>query len=105
MKHKVMISKYIPGAGDEALAFLRRGDYFGEMVLLGAGLRSATATARSESVVVLALPSQPVLELVQDPSGASVELVKLLCGVGSKRLGEMAKRIVGWHALAGGDYF
>ena len=34
LEGRVMISKYIPGAGEEALAFLERGGYFGEMALI-----------------------------------------------------------------------
>jgi CRP-like cAMP-binding protein len=33
---KVRISKQIPGAGEEALAFMERGDWFGEMALIPA---------------------------------------------------------------------
>ncbi|HBL26262.1 MAG TPA: hypothetical protein DD490_05435, partial [Acidobacteria bacterium] len=31
---RALISKYIPGAGEEALAILERGDFFGEMALI-----------------------------------------------------------------------
>ena len=31
---RIMISKFVPGAGEEALAFLDRGDFFGEMALI-----------------------------------------------------------------------
>ena len=34
LEGRVMISKFIPGAGEEALAFLERGGYFGEMALI-----------------------------------------------------------------------
>ena len=43
LEGRIMISKYIPGAGEEALAFLERGDYFGEMALIENQPRSADA--------------------------------------------------------------
>ena len=43
---KVRISKMVPGIGEEALAILERGQYFGEMALIEEGsARSADAIA------------------------------------------------------------
>lgn len=42
---KVRISKMVPGIGEEALAILERGQYFGEMSLIEDGPRSADALA------------------------------------------------------------
>ena len=42
---KVRISKMVPGIGEEALAILERGQYFGEMSLIEDGPRSADAIA------------------------------------------------------------
>jgi CRP-like cAMP-binding protein len=39
----VRISKMVPGMGEEALAVLRAGDYFGEMSLVDESARSADA--------------------------------------------------------------
>src|SRR4029077_13955557 len=42
---QVRISKFIPGVGEEALAILERGDFFGEMALIDRAVRSADAKA------------------------------------------------------------
>src|SRR5476649_2336565 len=41
MKGKVRISKMVPGVGEEALAILEPGSYFGEMALIDDTPRSA----------------------------------------------------------------
>jgi CRP-like cAMP-binding protein len=51
---EVRISKFIPNIGEEALAVLKPGDYFGEMALIDKSPRSAHAIANSD-VAVLAI--------------------------------------------------
>ena len=48
---KVRISKQIPGMGEEALAILNAGDYFGEMALIDDRTRSADAIANTTSTL------------------------------------------------------
>jgi CRP/FNR family transcriptional regulator, cyclic AMP receptor protein len=45
LEGKVRISKMIPGAGEEALAILEKGQYFGEMAVIEDQARSADAIA------------------------------------------------------------
>jgi CRP/FNR family cyclic AMP-dependent transcriptional regulator len=45
----IRISRFVPGMGEENLAILRPGAYFGEMSLIDAAPRSATALAHEKS--------------------------------------------------------
>jgi len=99
---RVMISKYIPGAGEEALAFLERGDFFGEMALIDNQPRSADARAHDGEAVVLGIPRGIVDDLLDPKKVSSLRLLKLLASLLSKRLRELDDKIVGWFILAGG---
>ncbi len=99
---QVMISKYIPGAGEEALAFLGRGDYFGEMALIDGRPRSAEAKAHGEEAVVLALSREVVEGLLDIHKVSSARLLKLLCSLVARRLRESEEKLIGWHLLSGG---
>lgn len=102
LEGRVMISKYIPGAGEEALAFLERGDYFGEMALIDHQPRSADAKAHDGGAVVLAIPREVVEGLLDMRKVSSLRLLRILCGLVAKRLRDLDDKIVGWHILAGG---
>jgi CRP-like cAMP-binding protein len=50
---KVRISKMVPGIGEEALAILERGQYFGEMAIIEDTPRSADAIAHTSCEVAV----------------------------------------------------
>jgi CRP/FNR family transcriptional regulator, cyclic AMP receptor protein len=102
LEGKVMISKYIPGAGEEALAFLERGDYFGEMALIDNEPRSADAKAHEEGAVVLAIPREVLAGILDIHRISSPRLLKILCTMVASRLRELDDKIIGWYILAGG---
>lgn len=102
LQGRVMISKYIPGAGEEALAFLDRGDYFGEMALIDQQPRSADAKAHDEGAVVLRMPRDVVEGLLDIRKVSSLRLLKILSTLVAKRLREIDDKLVGWHILAAG---
>jgi CRP-like cAMP-binding protein len=101
---RVRISKMIPGAGEEALAILERGDYFGEMALIDRQPRSALAKAHDAGAVVLAIPEDVVEGLLDMRKVSSLRLLHILCGLVAKRLREIDDKLVGWFILAGGNW-
>lgn len=103
LEGRVMISKYIPGAGEEALAFIERGGYFGEMALIDNAERSADAKAHDRGTVVLAIP-RGVLEGILDINKvSSLPLLTVLCNLVAGRLREIDDKIITWFILAGGS--
>ena len=101
LEGKVLISKYIPGAGEEALAILERGDFFGEMSLIEGEPRSADARAHEGAVTVLSLDQAAIQEMLALDPAASLEFVRLLCRLLSKRLREIDEKVVTWRIFAG----
>jgi CRP-like cAMP-binding protein len=103
LEGRVMISKFIPGAGEEALAFLERGDYFGEMALIDNQSRSADAKASDLGAVVLAIPREVLVGILDIQRVSSLRLLRLLCTMVAGRLRELDDKIIGWYILAGGS--
>ncbi|RMH16965.1 MAG: cyclic nucleotide-binding domain-containing protein [Acidobacteria bacterium] len=103
LEGKVMISKQIAGAGEEALAILERGDYFGEMALIDQQPRSADAKAHEDGAVVLSI-SREVLETILDiQKVSSISLLRLLCDLVAKRLREIDDKLIGWYIFDAGS--
>ncbi|HVS04125.1 MAG TPA: cyclic nucleotide-binding domain-containing protein [Thermoanaerobaculia bacterium] len=100
---RVRIGKHIPGAGEEALAFMERGDFFGEMALIDNEPRSAEATAHEEGAVVLAIPREVVEGILDIRKVSSLRLLRILCSLVAKRLREIDDKLVGWFILSGGE--
>jgi CRP/FNR family transcriptional regulator, cyclic AMP receptor protein len=103
LEGRVMIYKFIPGAGEEALAFLERGDYFGEMALIDREPRSAWARADERGAVVLAIPEDVIGGILDITKVSSLPLLKILCSLVAKRLRELDEKLIGWYILSGGS--
>jgi CRP/FNR family transcriptional regulator, cyclic AMP receptor protein len=98
---RVMISKYIAGGGEEALAILQRGDFFGEMSLIDGEPRSADARAHGGPLTVLALDQGTVREVLAMDAHAALEFLQLLCRLVANRLREIDEKVIGWRILSG----
>ncbi|HVR41844.1 MAG TPA: cyclic nucleotide-binding domain-containing protein [Thermoanaerobaculia bacterium] len=99
---RVRISKFIPGVGEEALAVLDRGDFFGEMALIDDKPRSADAKAHEMDATVLSIDRATLKEVLAMDPGASLQLLSLLCRMISHRLREINDKIVQWKYMSGG---
>lgn len=99
---QVRISKNIPGAGEEALAIMGRGDYFGEMALIDQKPRSADARAHDQGAIVLAIPSEVLKNILNPKKVSSIRLLKILCILVAKRLREADDKLASWFIFSGG---
>jgi CRP-like cAMP-binding protein len=101
LEGRAIISKYIPGAGEEALAILERGDFFGEMSLIDGEPRSADARAYGGPLTVLALDQSTVHEVISMDPHAALEFMQLLCRLITNRLREIDEKVIGWRIMSG----
>ena len=101
LEGRVVISKFIPGAGEEALAVLERGDFFGEMSLIDGEPRSADAKAHAGPLTVLALDQGTVREILAMDPHAALEFLQLLCRLVAGRLREIDEKVIGWRIMSG----
>jgi len=101
LEGKVMISKYLPGGGEEALAILGRGDFFGEMSLIDGQPRSADVKAMGGPVTVIAFDATTFKEVMAMDPHAALEFMKLLCRLIAKRLRELDEKLTGWRIFDG----
>ncbi len=99
---RVRISKFIPGVGEEALAVLDRGDFFGEMALIDDKPRSADAKAHESDATVLSIDRATLNEILSMDPHASLQFLNLLCRMISRRLREINEKIVQWKYMSGG---
>ncbi len=101
LEGEVMISKYIEGGGEEALAILQRGDFFGEMSLIDGEPRSADAKAHKQDATVIAFDNQTLKEVMTMDPVAALDFMKLLCRLICKRLREIDEKVIGWRIMSG----
>jgi CRP-like cAMP-binding protein len=98
---EVRISKFIPNIGEEALAVLKPGDYFGEMALIDTFPRSANAIANSD-VALLAINKTDLDKVLIMDRELGYKLLWAFTKTLSKRLRETNEKMAGFLAMSGG---
>ena len=98
---QVRISKFIPGVGEEALAILERGDFFGEMALIDRAPRSADARAHT-AVTVLPIESKLLTDILSKDVDSSYQFLYILSKILSRRLREINHKVYQWRMMSGG---
>lgn len=98
---EVRISKFIPNIGEEALAVLKTGDYFGEMALIDNFPRSAHAIANTD-LDVLAITKTDLDKVLIRDREMGYKLLWTFTRTLSKRLRETNEKMAGFLAMSGG---
>ncbi len=98
---QVRISKFIPNIGEEALAVLKPGDYFGEMALIDSFPRSAHAIA-NEDAEVFAISKANLDRLLDSDRELGYRILWAFTKTLSRRLRETNDKLASFLALSGG---
>ena len=96
---KVRISKNVPGVGEEALAILEPGSYFGEMALIDETPRSADAITNT-SCTLWVIQKEDLEELMFLHKDIAYEILWTFVRVLSVRLRETNEKIAAFFALS-----
>ena len=99
---RVRITKHIPGVGEEALAILGKGDFFGEMALVDNEPRSADARAHENGTTVLTISRAVLNEILSVDVESAQQFLYILCRILTQRLREINLKIIQWRLMAGG---
>ena len=100
-KGEVRISKYIPNIGEEALAVLKAGSYFGEMALIDGSTRSATAIANTDAIC-LTIYKSDLDNLLTSNKDMGNKILMVFCQTLSRRLRETNDKISAFIAMTAG---
>ena len=101
LEGRVMITKFIPGGGEEALAILGRGDFFGEMSLIDGQPRSADAKAYDGPVTLVAFDQTTLQEVMAMDPRSALDFMKLLCRLIADRLRDIDEKVTSWRIMSG----
>ncbi|MCX7944723.1 MAG: cyclic nucleotide-binding domain-containing protein [Deltaproteobacteria bacterium] len=100
-KGQVRISKFISGVGEEALSILNEGSYFGEMSLIDAFPRSATAIAHTDCEL-FEIYRDDFVDMLQSDRDLAYFVMWSLLKTLSHRLRETNEKIKAFFAMTGG---
>ena len=97
---EVRISKFIPNIGEEALAVLKEGDYFGEMALVDNFPRSAHAIANTDAELLTINKTELDKIMIMDHE-LGFKLLWAFTKTLSKRLRETNEKMANFLAMGG----
>lgn len=97
---EVRISKMIPGVGEEALAIVKPGGFFGEMALIDENLRSAHAFAHT-GCVLMEIKIKEMQELIRSREGLACKFLMEFCRILASRLRATNEKFYGLFAMSG----
>lgn len=86
LQGEVRISKDIPGVGEEALAFLEQGAYFGEMSLVGRNPQRSASAISSTFTKTAKLERTAFRKLLEDDKAVGVEVLQSFVNTLADRL-------------------
>lgn len=98
---EVRISKFVPNMGEEALAVLKAGNYFGEMSLIDGATRSATAIVNA-ATTCLVIGKSDLDRLMTDNKDLGNKILWTFCRTLSSRLRETNEKISSFIAMTAG---
>jgi CRP-like cAMP-binding protein len=97
---KVRISKIIPNIGEEALAILETGSYFGEMEFLERDLRRAAQAKIHESAVLLAFAYTDLDDLFGSDRDLALAVYQQMLVTFSRRLRNTNDKVSAMFSMA-----
>lgn len=100
MEGQIRISTMVPGVGEEALALLKPGAYFGEMALIDDFPRSASAIAHEGPVKLLAVYKRDFKKLMAEDKEMAYKLMSVFIRTLSSRLRETDEKLKSIFAIA-----
>ena len=95
---EVRISKMIPGSGEEALAILKAGDFFGEMALIDERVRSAYAIANTDCLL-MEIQIKDLQDLMNKHQDVGYKFLWSFCTILSSRLRATNDKVYGLFAM------
>lgn len=95
----VRISTIVPGVGEEALAVLKEGEYFGEMALIDDAPRSASAIANEDAILLL-IEKDQFRKLLAQETGMAYKLLWVFTKTLSARLRKTDQQLKNIFSIA-----
>ncbi|HIE05221.1 MAG TPA: cyclic nucleotide-binding domain-containing protein [bacterium (Candidatus Stahlbacteria)] len=95
----VRISTVVPGVGEEALAVLKPGEYFGEMALIDDAPRSASAIANENSLLI-SITKDDFLSLISKNNALGYKLLWVFTRTLTDRLRKTDEQLKAIFAIA-----